>query len=54
MPLSITSSLRMDATSATFFGLPSASSLWTNLRCNAVTAGADYPVSRLCTGRARA
>ena len=26
----------------------------TNLRCNAVTAGADYPVSRLCTGRARA
>ena len=28
--------------------------LWTNLRCNAVTAGADSPVSRLCTGRSRA
>ena len=26
----------------------------TNLRCHAVTAGADSPVSRLCTGRARA
>ena len=28
MALSVTSSLRMDATSATFFGLPAASSLW--------------------------
>ena len=26
----------------------------TNLRCHAVTAGADSPVSRLCTGRIRA
>ena len=26
----------------------------TNLTCHAVTAGADSPVSRLCTGRIRA
>ena len=26
----------------------------TNLRCHAMTAGADSPVSRLCTGRIRA
>ena len=31
-----------------FTGLP------TKLRCHAVTAGADSPVSRLCTARARA